>query len=159
MDCLASACAPLSLRQPRPAGGGTGEASRLGHAVAKALLHRRGQAGSLAGGLGHGEPRGEPSGRLGGQPAAHGMPVDAEPVGHLTPGASLRGVEAIEGLQASVFVGIARRAEKRVQCLWRFLARRQGRLHGARLRSACMSPGYRPESPPVMQYDQRELVL
>jgi hypothetical protein len=60
-------------------------------------------------------------------------------VGHLTPGASLLGLEEIEGLQALVFLGIVLGAEERFKLLWRLTDRRKRRFHGARLRSERMS--------------------
>ena len=91
MDRLVGDGDPLLLLQPLPGRCVTGAARRRRPAVAKAGLPRRGQAGSVAGGLGHGAPRGEPAGRLGGQPAAHGLPPDAEQGGHLTPGGACWG--------------------------------------------------------------------
>jgi hypothetical protein len=144
MDRLVSDGEPILLLPPLPGSFVTGAASRLRQALAKALLHRRGQEGRFAGGLGNGAHRGEPAGRTGGQPAAHGIPTDAEQVGHRTSGARLLGLAELEGLQASVFLGIVLGAAERFQVLWRFMDRREGRFHGTRLRSACMSSWYRP---------------
>jgi hypothetical protein len=139
MDRLIGQGAPIFLPQPRPDGCVTGEAIRVGQAVAKDWLPLGGQQGSLAWGLGHREPLAEASGRLRGQPAPHGIPTAPEQVGHLATGAGLLGLEAIEGLQASAFVGTGLGAEERVQFLWRFADRRTGHLHGELLRSAIMA--------------------
>jgi hypothetical protein len=117
----------------------TGEASRVGQALAKDLLHLRGQEGSFAWGLGNREHLEDASGRIRGQPAPHAITTDPEQVGHLATGAGLLGLEEIEGLQALVFLSIVLGAEERLQFLWRFADRRKGRFHSELLRSEIMA--------------------
>jgi hypothetical protein len=139
LDRLVSDGSPLVLPPPLPDRFVTGEASRVGQALAKGLRHRWGEEGRLAWGFGHGAQLQETSGCIRGQPAPHGITTAPEQVGHLTPGASLRGLEEREGLQALVCLGIVLGAEARFQFLGRLADRRKGRFPGVRLHSERMA--------------------
>ena len=69
--------------------------------------------------------------------------MDSEQAGHLTAGAGLRGREAREGLPALVSLGLSLGAQERLQCLWRVVDGRKGRVQDQRLRSDIMSARYR----------------